>query len=701
MDQSRETVCNFLRDPTIYLQRIPEVEDTQILCQGVSESRPLAVYMSLLVSLIGHSVPQICHRGLEHIKLLLNDSRHTIVIRCLEIIVPLFLECPDSLSSCDKFQTILTQLLNDRSYQKYTKDFVVLQTQKPVLMLLGNMIQHQITNYVHYGLQSPKTLINLWFHCLTYNSSWYINPNFVHLLDLITKIAYQFPDAWMCLKEKFTPYFKNAETIKQNQSFGLMSLIGGGSSGSYNGLSQSNANTPWITLLALEIEFEILELQKGLWSEFLRQVYASNAKSSMDQILKKVVSLTGGHLFQANLLVMYKLASVIPTCNVDNPLFPIMCQQFFTLYLARIPIAPDDQRFYEVFGVADKFYEANITQIKKIKKKLQDAVDYHSEKSLNESDSSLFHNGCLKIFKAFIFWLEEMTLNKYHYSSVPSSVLEPHKLRLIFQGNRSHWTEYIDLPAIRKQQICEANEWAKLIQRPVKGIKQSSSSQSITNRTVSNPKANISERLESYGQPLPPPALFNITLHPPKPKTYLTNSARNVFQKKFKEISDYAKKFSDLINEHKQLDSSYLNLIQFLYKHESHSIKKRVACNNCTGSVLIQIQYQDSKLDSKIVEKLETNRRGYELVLKQETSIPRSEIVLAVSDILDATQYLADAYHRVKDDTNDLKYREKIQSNGIKLFYEMIGCMKEHIMACPISEDVCNYCADKLGVSLK
>lgn len=435
MDQGTEIIRNFISDPSVFLQRIPELENTQILCQGVSESRPLPVFISLLVSLIGHSVPQICHKGLEHIKLLLNDSRHTIVIRCLELIVPLFLECPESLSSCDKFQTILSQLLNDRSYQKYTKDFVIIQAQKPVLLLLGNMIEHQIINYVHYGLQSPTIFINLWFDCLTYNKSWYSNPNYVHVMDLITRVAYQFTDAWYTLKMRLDPYFKEIETIKQTQPSGLFSLISGNNSGPYNGLSQPNPATLWFAILTLELEFEMIEIQKGIWPEFLRQVYVSNSSkgSSLDPVLKKVLSLTGCHQVTTVQLVMFKLATLIVASPVDHLLFPVICQQFFTLYLARIPIPTDDQRFYEVFGVADRFYDANTAQMKKIKKKLQDAVEYHTENSVKETETSNFHNGCVKIFKAFLFWFEETQLNKLNAETIPNSMLERNKLRLIFQ----------------------------------------------------------------------------------------------------------------------------------------------------------------------------------------------------------------------------------------------------------------------------
>lgn len=167
----------------------------------------------------------------------------------------------------------------------------------------------------------------------------------------------------------------------------------------------------------------------------MRQVYAtsSSKSSSLDPVLKKVLSLTGCHQVTTGQLVMLKLATLIVASPVDHLLFPVICQQFFALFLARIPIPADDQRFYEVFGVADRFYDANTAQMKKIKKKLQDAVEYHTENSVKETETSNFHNGCVKIFKAFLLWFEETQLNKLNAETIPSSMLEPNKLRLIFQ----------------------------------------------------------------------------------------------------------------------------------------------------------------------------------------------------------------------------------------------------------------------------
>lgn len=47
-----------------------------------------------------------------------------------------------------------------------------------------------------------------------------------------------------------------------------------------------SATTPWLALLALEIEHEMFELETKLWPEVVRQLHAAPAKFSMDNVIK-------------------------------------------------------------------------------------------------------------------------------------------------------------------------------------------------------------------------------------------------------------------------------------------------------------------------------------------------------------------------------------------------------------------------------
>lgn len=127
----------------------------------------LALYVGMLVSLHGHSIPLICQHGFILLQQLLLDHRHAATIRCLELIVPLFLETPETLANCERFvvessicivyfrnilnssfQRLITTLLNaDRTYLKLAKDMVYANSIGPILELLDNMLHHQIISY--------------------------------------------------------------------------------------------------------------------------------------------------------------------------------------------------------------------------------------------------------------------------------------------------------------------------------------------------------------------------------------------------------------------------------------------------------------------------------------------------------------------------------------------------------------------------
>lgn len=208
-DQNVEFVRRAIRNPADALRIVCDVERLPSIAQGVTENRPIAVYLSILTTHWGHSVPQICHKGFAQMQALLNDYRYSTVIRCLQLVIPFFLECPESLSKCSSFQAILTAILQaDRTYIRMAKDFIATDYPGPVVELFANMIQAQVIDYFQYGLQSPTMLIALWLNCLAMQPTWYKEPNALYTVDVILRVAYQFADSWIMAKNFFKLFCK-------------------------------------------------------------------------------------------------------------------------------------------------------------------------------------------------------------------------------------------------------------------------------------------------------------------------------------------------------------------------------------------------------------------------------------------------------------------------------------------------------------
>lgn len=100
-DHGRDVRARLLHEPASVLRHVPELERLGAVFQGVSDGRPLALFVAVLATQCGHSVPLVCHRGFAQMALLLQDYRQSAVVRCLELVMPLFVECPDSLSKCE------------------------------------------------------------------------------------------------------------------------------------------------------------------------------------------------------------------------------------------------------------------------------------------------------------------------------------------------------------------------------------------------------------------------------------------------------------------------------------------------------------------------------------------------------------------------------------------------------------------------
>lgn len=85
-------------------------------------------------------------------------------------------------------------------------------------------------------------------------------------------------------------------------------------------------------------------------------------------------------------MVLYKLINVIIVCPYEHHLLPILCQKFFYLYLARIPLNDDELNTSYIYGVADKFYESNMTLMKKLKNYFIECSNYYKKEILKETD---------------------------------------------------------------------------------------------------------------------------------------------------------------------------------------------------------------------------------------------------------------------------------------------------------------------------
>ncbi|KAM7362755.1 ectopic P-granules autophagy protein 5 [Cochliomyia hominivorax] len=695
MDQNVEQVKQTLRNPTEALMFVSELERIDLIYQGVTENRPLALFIALLASLHGHSIPLICQKGFELMQRLLSDHRHAAVIRCLELIVPLFLETPETLGNSEGFHVILNTLLNaDKTYLKMAKDMVYPNTVGPVLELFDNMIHHQITSYTSYGLSSPLNLINIWLHCLTALPNWQ-NTYVVYLLDKILRVAYQFPDAHMQCVEFFNNYYRECTDWK---GINKMSTLKGFFGGNQSKVPAISPYHPWLAMILLEIEFKTQD--SYIWTELLRQLSAAGVKTNVDAVLKKTLSIAKKSSYPANMLVVYKYANLVANMDIGHALFPIINQKFFELYLARIPPHYDEHSFQQVHGVSDKFYDFNVTVMKKIKNQLKAAETlYESEAKKHAQDDGLSYcyRSCAKIMKTYALWLEDIGLNKLSKEQINyPPQYNNEKLKEIFDGNTSHWTEYIHLPSIRKEQRYQADQWARKCFR----LKTQTNLRSpLQPKAKATPIQRIKAHLSSYDKHLPPPQYVKPTL---LMQQEITQHSLKELKEKLRVLTGTATKFHFKTSELNAINRNYMDNIIHLYKMVPYEEIKIKSCNSllfnrqCTNPARIVTTLEMIRKDEQIQEKINTYSERHDKIIDEMLNENVEDFAKCVGQIGQILRLLLTR----SNDQHDVKNQLKLNT-GIEYFYHVIENMSDITMKFNATNKFYTELLNDLGVFIQ
>ncbi|XP_055381195.1 ectopic P granules protein 5 homolog isoform X2 [Condylostylus longicornis] len=676
MDQNSEAIKRTLQNPSDYLCFVPDLENFDIIHQGVTESRPLALYISLLISLWGHSIPLICQKGINQMKMLLLDHRYKQVIRCIQLITPLFLESPDTLSQCESFHEILKIILNaDRTYIKMAKDLVKPNSHGPVFEHFINMMQSQIIHYYETGLTTPSLFIHLWLDILSNFPNWQ-NTNVVFLVDAILKIAYQFSDSWSNCKEFFREYYKNCNDWKMERASTFKLFLSSGNQKKFPNLS---TDCGWLSLLLLELEHETQECNI-LWPEFLRNLFESNEKN-LDIILKRSCNAIGYQPFPASSLVLYKYANLIANSDVNHPLLPIFGQKFFLLYLARINLNSEEVRFHSFYAVSDKFYEFNIPLMKKMKLRMKSAEENYAKLSSENAGNEVllyFYTQCAKIMKTFLLWLEETDLQKI--SKQQRIDLPPQynteKLMDIINGNEQHWTEFIYLRKIRDQQKQASSQWLRFCFR-LQEVKPISNDILQTKKQI-NAIERIKNHLKSYEKPLEPPCYQKIPLlFNPLAIKSIDSRILEELRRELKYVDEFTENFNFKFKEMESLNTNFKEQIQLLYKNVPYLKEVYRDCSSitrfnktCIGPAAITLKLKRPQKIESVQRKVDDNREKYEKYIQEISQSNINALVYSIQNMEHIVRCLLIAQAEITEKTQSGNVQ--VSRVAIDFFYDIL-----------------------------
>ncbi|XP_076173051.1 ectopic P-granules autophagy protein 5 isoform X2 [Ptiloglossa arizonensis] len=727
LDQSEAVCHHVLMNPTDAFSCIPDMDSDsylEILVIGTREKQPIACYLATLMTLWGHSVPLICSKGFSQLQILQCYSKYEQVLICLHHIVPLFLECIDSLSKNKKFVNLIISLITaDKSYSNMAKNFITTEFPGTILKQFSNMIQSHLYNFKRYCLQNPEKFVYLWLNILLLVPGWNKDQSVLYLIDTVISVSFLHLEAKATVENIFQSLLSNT-TSNRNLITSFESFLNWatGSSNSTSLLGGSMQSI-WVVYQIFSIEQYNKEIKTGLWREILREL-SIQSKISLDTAIKRACITVKMQPFGGNALFIHRWSQQALDTPMDHPILPLLWQNFFALFLARVPTTSG---VIDHGGIGEKFFEGmiNLSYFKKLKKRLHDTTTYFQVKGEQNLDNGkpitderrTFYFNAAKFYKTLSLWLEEPRLQEpgLYLSALPPQYMTQ-KLVLLAQDDWTPWLEYVDYWTVQQNQINAVQEWQRICYRNCENQYGKEINTSITFSEIADPLQRIFKRLTTYEHPVPPPCINRnqkILNCINTDNLYNYNAIINLIKPYLKIILEYAQTYNLMIAEHTAVDCNFLQLVPKLYREVQNQVILHALCDpaplnqlrsrlgtpptiHCAGPAVIRIKVAEAHVNEGVADVITQNRAEYENLLIKASQPPPSKVTqgcVFLDHVIAMLEHEV-TFIRTSENTTALY---QIQESGVKLFYYLIECYTEEAALCPPTKQAIATCLEKLG----
>ncbi|XP_075232112.1 ectopic P-granules autophagy protein 5 isoform X2 [Lycorma delicatula] len=730
MDQSETFVWNAMANPAQAFTSLPDLdsqsEEMELLRDLVKQQESLSVLAALLMTTVGHSVPIIYSDGFSLMLKLQACYRHTAVIFALQHIVPLFLDCPQSLLSSENFRTVVLNLLSaDRTYLKMARNLIAPEFPGMILKQFGDMIQYHLEHYRRFSLATPAPLAQLWLQVLC--SVWAEEAtSIVYLMDIVLRVAFFRSEVKIAASDILSQLLQS--NINSSQSAAgsgrLLSLLSWVSSSSpvYTLLPKaavSCPHAPWFAYFALELEEFNIQNKNGLWKAILKELAAATGKASVDNAIKRAANTLKIPVIPSAALSIYRWSQQALDTPVDHPVLPLIWQKFYSLYLARVPSAsgvPDRG------CVGEKFFEGmtNLSYLKRLKKKLAECYEYHKNRAVDSDKFTLEQkakaDNLARLYRTFSLWLEEPRLQEpgLFLPGLPPQY-NPLLLTALISGEQSPWLEFVDQDVLNKSVQDSLRCWMACQNRLTND--SSNTIRTPQQHEERNPVKRILKRLQSYDTVLPPPSLkFGPPVVPPITRDVILHKGvmLDSIRPSVSALLRFAKTYSLRVSEHTALDCTFLELLPTLFRDVETEIVLHAACDTaepgtnprrshntanslvCAGPAEIRIKILEARLNEGSEHEMQTNRLEMEGLLRCALQPPPQILCVASVHLEQLTQALEREAGELSR-LGDIELLTNVKGCGVSLFYHLTRIFTDDTSLYPPVKQLLTTCIETLG----
>ncbi|XP_035795714.1 ectopic P granules protein 5 homolog isoform X2 [Anopheles albimanus] len=640
LDQPQPHVMRVMHETDVTLRDVPAAELLPEIHAGINERRPIAVYAAMLVTTIGHWIPVFCQSGAQLLSEQLAGVSRKSVLRCLQLIVPLFHECPESLSSCEPFVNLLSKVIGKATKERWWssasegEDVPEESTELRVYCLASRMVYLQLRDFLAYGLASPAPLVEVWVRCLTALPAWKKCPQVLRLLDIIADLAHHYPDAWNQMKLLLAPHYSQIQEVKISRGTkGLLFMRGNDEESLYN----IKPNLIALSLMSYDLEFEITE--HDLWYRLLVTL-TSDPSIPINVALRQIYTQDLGQQDSPPIgdqLVLYKIARQIVASDYKHPMQLFLWQRFIHVYYTMLPSTTGG--LPAIHAAINRLYEYDKKLLDKLIASGRALRDYYAKLTPPDSPGRIsdteeaktaqaqLYQHMAGFFEACLVWLQSDMLDGLTLSTLgtlPAS-FNPSLLNMCLDKTKNCLPQYNDKRAELHRLVRIRESWKLLFGHYLTPAKMhprlmGASNAGLLRETDKNDPTSIlktiEKRLKVYECPL---ELAPCKCEPPVVPLYrLTVDTEPLaivagLEKAIETVIQFAtRQYLPAWDNVHHLQEQYSELIPKRF-FEEREVKRmltecRMITKRCTGAVTVSVVVTKTIEREQIRQKMEHNR---------------------------------------------------------------------------------------------
>ncbi|XP_055355114.1 ectopic P granules protein 5 homolog [Paramacrobiotus metropolitanus] len=675
IQQLREAV-SLLRNNAIMDDDVPSLAKNLVHLgplQAVEQRQPMACFVTLLMTDIGHSTTGILDKGLDWLAALVENYLYIPSLQVLEIITPLFFANNQFiyLLQQDQFHNIINSILQaDATYVRMVKNLLVVDFPGKILRTFGNMLLHQLMNS---GANLPLA-IRIWARILTSLKNWNRTREVLFILDQIIKFAFYSNELDILLavvKEAYEEFRQMRPARGSGAMTSLVSWMTSGANPAYVPVEiHLLIEVPWLAYVILRVE---TEASAPLWTTLIEEITVE--KKPFENGLKKAAHDLGIVVPAVTDLPVHRLAQLVIAIDVEAEAFPLLCQEFFQLFLRRGSnhCSVGDQFLLSAWGTK---------LLKPIKQKFKEAAEtYRKNAGSPEHRHPQFYEDLQHAMNAFSFWMDEPKLHQssLYLPSLPSEY-EPELLGSILSARCAPWIQFVDLQSMFATMRSQAEHWIPFDVHVPRRRSMGLISPTRMQECPMNPPSTYSNQA-----PFEP-----VDLH------VLMDPSRVVplLRPDLTVIEGSAKSYSTTVSEHVGLDMTFLEMITEVNSNVDREITVLVACRKgqCSGPAEIALRFREFVRNEAVYRGYVQNRENWGKVVAVAQNISLKKVVTAIVRFEAAVSELIRL-----NNTLDSKENEKVREVGAMLFYHILAYVGDESDEHPLARKFFHSCVEILG----